>query len=980
MAKIAYTNKVTASTIAAAEINKITAANMNEIKISVNVNVDDIAAEIINRASADTALQNNIDAEVTDRENAVLLKANVENPTFTGTVGGITKSMVGLGNVDNTSDANKPLTTPQANALALKLDKTSVNTAAFNVTDNVNPSSQKSTFDKFNPLIQANTISLSLKATLSVGKNLFNKNATKKTFVVAEESQIDTFGNQILVSCLKTGYDFGTFKLKYNEYVINLSPPYLISELIGNIKSNQVANTNVNVLYFNENNRIIKVETSDNLATWFVEPTNGTLTYVRFGYGAVNEATLQIEYGTASTVYEDYKLVLDADLIPNPTGEIVVGEFKAVAGYKIKEYVDGIIPEAPAVQDISNKANLENIQGKNLFNKALTKKVFVVDEEIQVDTLDDTILVNCLTTGYNYATFKLKYTSFGISLSPKIYLTDLNPKAKLNELITTQTAVLYFNASNRIIQKLNSTNLADKSLITDLTNGAVDYVRFSYTKNSEDTVQIEYGEVITTYEFYENGKYLKYSEIPKTVAKVEDVKGIVVSMVGVKPTLSLPSKLFFLKDVKSIVYLDSIINKHYRKLDTSISLTNTVITKIYNSLLIAESTTAQTVNNTISLNAYGKFLESKTISIEVVSKPSTAKVLNIWNTGDSITDLGTYQPEIKANLAIDNITANFIGLMPCGADPTIYADPLSGGNLSFISEKGTDAIVVDVTGITVLPKTGYPGTQYEDTNNNSWVVRGFKLTESGGTYSGKIKLGIFQIDPNYGTGGSSGTTPTAGFPVNSTLTKTNALPGDTAINYTTVDVVNFNPYWNPNTNEVDFSWYQTYWELTVPNVFLMQWSYNDIGSSYQEINGATITTAMARAKLVVDKFISQFPSAKIVFGTDPYGAELTGFNGSSNNEQNRKYGTLNFFQALVNTFDKASYLDKVYLIPTHAFFNHKYGYGSVMEEVPNANYPNLKIEKLVNGFDGVHPSLNTLGWKDEAAAYRAVFNKIANSL
>lgn len=35
------------------------------------------------------------------------LKANIESPTFTGTVSGITKTMVGLGNVDNTADAVK---------------------------------------------------------------------------------------------------------------------------------------------------------------------------------------------------------------------------------------------------------------------------------------------------------------------------------------------------------------------------------------------------------------------------------------------------------------------------------------------------------------------------------------------------------------------------------------------------------------------------------------------------------------------------------------------------------------------------------------------------------------------------------------------------------------------------------------------------------------------------------------------------------
>jgi hypothetical protein len=36
-------------------------------------------------------------------------KAPRESPTFTGTVNGITKNMVGLNQVDNTSDVDKPL-------------------------------------------------------------------------------------------------------------------------------------------------------------------------------------------------------------------------------------------------------------------------------------------------------------------------------------------------------------------------------------------------------------------------------------------------------------------------------------------------------------------------------------------------------------------------------------------------------------------------------------------------------------------------------------------------------------------------------------------------------------------------------------------------------------------------------------------------------------------------------------------------------
>ena len=48
------------------------------------------------------------------------IKANTKNPAFTGTVTGVTKKHVGLGNVDNTSDAAKPVSTATQNALNLK--------------------------------------------------------------------------------------------------------------------------------------------------------------------------------------------------------------------------------------------------------------------------------------------------------------------------------------------------------------------------------------------------------------------------------------------------------------------------------------------------------------------------------------------------------------------------------------------------------------------------------------------------------------------------------------------------------------------------------------------------------------------------------------------------------------------------------------------------------------------------------------------
>jgi hypothetical protein len=67
---------------------------------------------------AQTALD--LKANASDVTTLLALKANLTSPTFTGTVSGITKTMVGLANVDNTSDVNKPVSTLAQTALDLK--------------------------------------------------------------------------------------------------------------------------------------------------------------------------------------------------------------------------------------------------------------------------------------------------------------------------------------------------------------------------------------------------------------------------------------------------------------------------------------------------------------------------------------------------------------------------------------------------------------------------------------------------------------------------------------------------------------------------------------------------------------------------------------------------------------------------------------------------------------------------------------------
>jgi hypothetical protein len=83
--------------------------------------LNELAAAINDDASfastVTTSLGNKLDSST-----AATTYAPISSPTFTGTVSGITASMVGLGSVDNTSDANKPVSTATQTALDLKLN------------------------------------------------------------------------------------------------------------------------------------------------------------------------------------------------------------------------------------------------------------------------------------------------------------------------------------------------------------------------------------------------------------------------------------------------------------------------------------------------------------------------------------------------------------------------------------------------------------------------------------------------------------------------------------------------------------------------------------------------------------------------------------------------------------------------------------------------------------------------------------------
>lgn len=94
--------------------------------------ISGITASMVGLANVDNTSDNNkpinlatqvaldLKANTIDVASSLASKANLSSPTFTGIVTGITATMVGLGNINNTSDANKPISVATQAALDLK--------------------------------------------------------------------------------------------------------------------------------------------------------------------------------------------------------------------------------------------------------------------------------------------------------------------------------------------------------------------------------------------------------------------------------------------------------------------------------------------------------------------------------------------------------------------------------------------------------------------------------------------------------------------------------------------------------------------------------------------------------------------------------------------------------------------------------------------------------------------------------------------
>ena len=225
---------------------------------------------------------------------------------------------------------------------------------------------------------------------------------------------------------------------------------------------------------------------------------------------------------------------------------------------------------------------------------------------------------------------------------------------------------------------------------------------------------------------------------------------------------------------------------------------------------------------------------------------------------------------------------------------------------TFLNTSGGVGRRVQVTGMTTLPSTSYPGQTYRDANGKDWTVRSGKIDGSGNGYIVVTKFAATESD-------------FTNFPASGVLTKISAGTGDATINYSNPTACYFNPFINPTTGLLDINNYITTWGFANPDLVLFQFTFNDISNWSSD---DTLSSLVASFKTAADHVHSAYPNAKIIFSIEPFGS----ING--NREWNgRKYSVLRFVELLLIQFeDDVNYNTWVKIAPSYAFVDLVSGY------------------------------------------------------
>ena len=491
---------------------------------------------------------------------------------------------------------------------------------------------------------------------------------------------------------------------------------------------------------------------------------------------------------------------------------------------------------------------------------------------------------------------------------------------------------VYYNKEKVKVSSYMGNQIVDRKITIPM---GCYYIRLCGLISALESAQFEKANVPTTYE-----AYTEYKPIGDIASKVPNRDVITV----------LPSKMYFVKDKQATIYYENVLLKNMSDPTTLYFSKGTNYNR-----QVAFKFTAATSNQSMTTQVVRSLKkgELKTINYDVIDPSvNVGKSTKMLFIGDSFTDNGIYVKETKALLNNAGVVVELLGT--CG-DGTFKAEGLSGGTLgnTFIDTSAGRGRIVDVSGVSVSPSTGYPGQTYRDQTGKDWTIRGSKIDGSG---NGKMLVTKYQATE----------ADFSSFPATGTLTKQSAGIGDAVINYSNPTAAYFNPFINGQTGLLDITNYITVWGLQTPEIVVLQFTWNDVAKWASD---SAVDSLVNNFKLSVDHIHEAYPTAKVIISIEPCGSV------NGNLEWNgKKYAVLRLVELLLTQFEvNTDYNTWVKIAPSYAFVDLVYGYSSATV-TPSERYAVTEQ----SGGDGTHP--NTAGMNQIADCIYPIAQHLLSTL
>ena len=807
------------------------------------------------------------------------------------------------------------------------------------------------------------------KLTINPGKNLFNKDAVNKGYYINDLGRL----------------------VENDSYFVSDYIPFNGQNLI--ISGKNTASY-LYIEFLDENLNQLKVQAGNILTCEF----SSGYAYMRFSEAISNiDRNIQVEYGTEATAYEPYTPFVSineqakqyvqnelpkykTDFILKETGknlldpaaiqpDVWISDDKGTISLNRYGFcVSGLIPISEGQSLIASVVSGNFFQCRAMLYDKDLNVLFVSSE---ATTSDNTITITYVE-GAAYAVFTFRNKDV-VSIQAQVEVgseaTDYEPftpkqdwQKILDNVATLKPYINLFNKEtaedgkyigpNGTLYASPSYYISDYIPVKSNTNyiglyaggnqggaqgwafydenkGFIStYNSFGYCTTPKNTAFIR---VSGTMSNKDSAMIVEGTEVPNIYHPyqlVVPMEKLPDGVVDKKPELVLPSKMYFLKDENFILYYDNIFLKPHKRNLQTIMTANSLGTSRDT---VFTGTPTATGSGSITVQQILENFERVSDSLEFeILDPTTksGQTINVLCVGDSFTDMGIWVNEIYQQLTDNGMTCNLIGTSRGGTsqNDNYRHEGLSGGTLGgFLLANAGAGVVVDVTGLTDDIATTYGGTTYQDENGVTWNARGYKVDVSG---TGKLMLGISKssISDTY--------EETTNFPVAGTLTKINGI-GPETLTYTNKRETYFNPFWNPTTKELDFSYYIDLWGYDNPDLLILQFTWNDLGLWATSSN---ITTFINKIKTVIDAFHAEYPSAKVIFSIEPQGSMLpSGFD-----IDGKSYTVLNFAKELLKTFENnIDYNTWFRVSPSYAGVDRINGYNSQTIAL-SSRYPNIK--------------------------------------